>query len=63
MQKENSVDPDQLASEKQVDLDIHCFHNRIFLGSVGQGLLILPCNIEAHSNLGVVLLNFGPSMF
>ena len=25
---ENSVDPDQLASEKPVDLDLHCFENR-----------------------------------
>ena len=31
---ENSVDPDQLAShEKPADLDLHCFQNRIFLGS------------------------------
>ena len=25
---ENSVDPDQLASEKPADLDLHCFQNR-----------------------------------
>ena len=29
---ENSVDPDQLASEKPADLDLHCFQNRIYLG-------------------------------
>ena len=28
---ENSVDPDQLASEKPADLDLHCFQNRIYL--------------------------------
>ena len=28
-QLENSVDPDQLASEKPADLDLHCFQNRI----------------------------------
>ena len=26
---ENSVDPDQLASEKPADLDLHCYQNRI----------------------------------
>ena len=25
---ENSVDPDQLASEKPADLDLHCFQDR-----------------------------------
>ena len=29
---ENSVDSDQLASEKPVDLDLHCFQNRIYPG-------------------------------
>ena len=28
------MDPDQLASEKPADLDLHCFQIRIFLGSV-----------------------------
>ena len=27
--EENSVDPDQLASEKLADLELHCFQNRI----------------------------------
>ena len=27
---ENSVDPDQLASQKPADLDLHCFQDRIF---------------------------------
>ena len=31
---ENSVDPDQLASQKPADLDLHCFQNRQYLGSV-----------------------------
>ena len=26
---ENSVDPDQLTSQKQADLNLHCFQNRI----------------------------------
>ena len=26
----NSVDPDQLASEKPADPDLHCFLNRIY---------------------------------
>ena len=26
---ENSVDPDQLASKKQADLDLHSFQNKI----------------------------------
>ena len=35
--EENSVNPDQLASEKPADLDPHCFLNtcRIYLGSAG----------------------------
>ena len=28
---ENSFDPDQLASEKPADLDLHCFQKRIHL--------------------------------
>ena len=28
MYSENSVDPDQLASEKPADLDLHCIQNR-----------------------------------
>ena len=27
---ENSVDPDQLASKKPADLDLHSFHNRMY---------------------------------
>ena len=27
---ENSVDPDQLASQKPADLDLHCFQNWIY---------------------------------
>ena len=29
---ENSVDPDQLASVKPADLDLHCFQNKIYPG-------------------------------
>ena len=28
---ENSVDPDQLASQKPADLDLHCFKNVVYL--------------------------------
>ena len=34
---ENSVDPDQLASEKPADLDLHCFQNRIYPGLTWYG--------------------------
>ena len=41
--EENSVDPDQLASQKPADLDLQCFQNRIhvYLCSVWYGLLNL----------------------
>ena len=29
MRAENRVDPDQLASEKPADLDLHCYQNGI----------------------------------
>ena len=35
---ENSVDPDQLASEKPADLDLHCFQKKRYPGSSGYGL-------------------------
>ena len=35
---ENIVDPDQLASEKPADQDLHCFQNRIYLGSASLGI-------------------------
>ena len=35
---ENSVDPDQLASQKPADLDLHCFQSRIYPGIVMCGL-------------------------
>ena len=31
---QNSMDPDQL--KKPAGLDLHCFQNRIYLGSIGQ---------------------------
>ena len=31
------MDLDQLASEKPADLEPHCFQNRMYLGSAGQG--------------------------
>ena len=33
----NSADPDQLASEKPADLDLHCFQSRAYPGSAGPG--------------------------
>ena len=32
MRMEYSVGPDQLASEKPADLDLHCFQNRLYPG-------------------------------
>ena len=34
----NSVDPDQLASQKPVDLGLHCFQNRIYHDGACNGL-------------------------
>ena len=36
----NCVDPNQLASEKPADLYLHCFQNRIYLGSAWQAIII-----------------------
>ena len=30
-----TVDPDQLTSEKTADMDLHCFHNRAYPSSAG----------------------------
>ena len=35
---ENSVDPDQLASQKPADQYLHCFQNKIYLCSTWKGL-------------------------
>ena len=35
---ENSVDPDQLASQKPADQDLHCFRNGIYPGLAWSGL-------------------------
>ena len=35
----NSVDPDQLASQKPADPDLHCFQNRIYPGPAWKGLM------------------------
>ena len=37
---ENSADPDQLASEKPADQDLHCFLKRIYPVHLDNGLLI-----------------------
>ena len=34
-----TVDPDQLASKKPADLDLHCFQNRLYPGSAWLGLI------------------------
>ena len=39
----NNVDPDQLASLKPDDLDLHCFQNRIYI-SILSILKIAECN-------------------
>ena len=35
------MDPDQLASEKPADQDLHCFQSRIYFGLVWEGLMCL----------------------
>ena len=37
---DNSVDPDQLASKKPADLDLHCFENRTYLSPARKRLMI-----------------------
>ena len=39
----NSADPDQLASKKPTDLDLHCLQCSVYLGSAGQGLSQILC--------------------
>ena len=44
IKSQNSVDPDQLASQKPADLDLHCFQNRIIwvYSMVRVNLLFIP---------------------
>ena len=43
------MEPDQLASKKPADLDLHCFQNRIYLGLRLFGLWInVPVNSYGH---------------
>ena len=37
---ENSVDPDQLASEQPADLDLQCFRNQVNLAQHDKGLIL-----------------------
>ena len=41
-----SVDPDQLASQYWIDLDLHCFLNRIYLGILSEGLILVLLNVD-----------------
>ena len=34
---DDSEDPDQMDHQEPVDLDIHCFLKKIYLGSAGKG--------------------------
>ena len=49
----NSVDPDQLASEKPADLDLHClsFSMQICIGHLGQVIWLA----EIRSECGVLI--------
>ena len=40
---ENSVDPDQMASKKPSDQDLHCFNKCAYQVSVGNGLSVVCC--------------------
>ena len=40
---ENNVDPDQLASEKPADQDLHCFKNRIYLSFKTEYMIGVGC--------------------
>ena len=40
------MDPDQLASKKPADLDLHCFANRILSGLARYGLVCPICSWE-----------------
>ena len=37
------MDPDQLASQKPADLELHCFQNRIYMGGYVVSLFIAAC--------------------
>ena len=39
----NSADPDQLASSKPTDLDLHCLQRQGISGLAGQGLSLALC--------------------
>ena len=57
---ENTVDPDQLASEKPADLDSQCFQNGIYLGSAWEGLNYtkkLTSHITLSTNFGYTVLS------
>ena len=47
---ENSMDPDQLASQKPADLDLHCLHNMIDISLLSMIMVKSPCKWH----LGVV---------
>ena len=43
----NSVDPDQLASQKPADQDLHCFQNRLNIA----GFSMVTVNMSVYSTL------------
>ena len=47
----NCVNPNQLASEKPADLYVHCFQNRIYLGSAWQGIILALYIVPESVNL------------
>ena len=63
MQKENIVDPDQLASEKPADLDLHFSQQDLSRFSGTRVIKYYHVILRHILTFGVVLLNFGPSMF
>ena len=53
---ESSVDPDQLASQKPADLDLHCFQNRTYQGLASEGLMQMTClKMTSSISIGALL--------
>ena len=54
-----SADPDQLASKKPTDLDLHCLQSRVYPGSAAPGSIISRSSSNALTNLCLESLKNG----
>ena len=52
---ENSVDPDQLASQKPADLDLHCFQNRTSMLPLVIGLVNIFNRTRVYLHVRLIL--------